>query len=65
MVSSDHVLSFEGLLTIKDDGEREDELLQLPSNQAVSEDDVLHALNIPPESLLIPEASSQIIVSEF
>lgn len=65
LVSSEHVLTFNGLLTIKDDGEIEDEALELPMNQVVSEDDVLRMLDIKSESLLVPEPNqaSHTIVS--
>lgn len=55
LVSSAHIASFGGLLTIKDDAEIEDALLDMPLNEAVTNEDVISTLGIDPASLSIPE----------
>lgn len=58
LVSSEHVLTFGGLLTIKDEDELEDDILEMPLHELLSEDDVIHTLGIDPTSLLIPEGGT-------
>lgn len=59
LVASDHVVTFGGLLTIKDEEELEEDTLHMPLHELVSEDDVLYTLGIDPTSLLIPEGGQE------
>ena len=59
LVSSDHISSFGGLLTIKDDGEIEDVMLEMPINGAVSDEDVIATMGLDPATLAIHEGDSK------
>lgn len=65
LVSSEHVITFGGLLTIKDEDELEDEVLEMPLHELLSEDDVIHTLGIDPASLLIPESGKVCSASQY
>ena len=55
LVSSDHISSFGGLLTIKDDGEIEDVVLDMPVNGVVSDEDIIATMGLSHATLSLPE----------